>query len=164
MKKKTVGQQIVDVHSKPQYEAELGDMMPKESERYLKELHDGVLKGKQKFEGDFFIEFCLKKERLMPQILPRLYAIPRKTCPTPFYDQDCYRYVKEDDALEFIWSVPSPETCADLKLRCLKLDEIDREVLKFVYDYYDGTLLKMCKDFNGEKIDSIELRDHTFKG
>ncbi len=164
MTKETVGKIVTDTYATKQYEHELGELLPGETSRYLKELHAGVAKGKQKYNKDFYIEFVTKKERLMPQILPRIWAIPRQTCPTPFYDQDCYKYNYKDDVLEFIWSVPSPETARYLKENALFLDDDSRELLKFVLDYDDKTLYKLMKILNNEKKDSIELEDFTFKG
>lgn len=165
MTRDTVGKIVSDTYASKQYEHELGELLPGETSRYLKELHEGVDKGKNNFPGkDFFIEFVLKKERLMPQILPRLWSIPRQTCPTPFYDQDCYKYNHQDDVLEFIWSIPSPETCSYLKQNALFLDADSKELLKFVLDYEDKTLFKLMKILNNEKKDSVELEDFTFKG
>jgi len=149
----TLGKIITDTYSSQQYEHELGELLPGESARYLQELHKGVDSGKKRFAGDFYIEFVTKKERLMPQILPRLWALPRQTCPTPFYDQDCYVYRHKDDVIEFIWSIPSPQTCAELKQNALFLGKEDRELLKFVLDYEDKTLYKLMKILNNEKKD-----------
>jgi len=46
----------------------------------------------------------------------------------------------------------------------LRLDEFDREVLKYVLDYESGVLFKLMKILNNEKKDSLELLDFTFKG
>lgn len=155
--KQTVGKTVYDFYATKQHEAELGEMLPSETARYFRELHSGLDKGKKRFNKDFFIEMVIKKERLMPQILPRLWAVDRSTCPTPFFDQDCYKYNHKDDSLEFVWSVPSPETCKYLKLNALTLSEPDRELLKFVLDYENGILYRLMKILNNEKFDTPEL-------
>lgn len=164
MNRQTVGKTVSDTYSTKQYEHELGELLPGESARYLKELHSGVDKGKKMFNTDFYIEVVIKKERLMPQILPRIWALPRHTCPTPFYDQDCYVYRQKDDVTEFIWSIPSPETAQYLRENKVFLDQDSRELYKFVCDYDNKVLYKLMKILNNEKEDSIELENFTFKG
>lgn len=164
MKKETVGKVITDIYSARQYEHELGEVQPDENARYLKILHDGVAKGKDMFNTDFYIEVVKKKERLMPQILPRIWALPRHTCPTPFYDQDCYVYRKKDDVVEFIWAVPDPDTCNDLRRRAGNLGPEDQELLKFVNDFDNKILWKLMKILNNEKEDSAELQGFEWKG
>ena len=155
--KQNVGKTVYDFYSRQHHEAELGELLPAETARYLRELHKAIDKGKQRFNKDFFVEVVIKKERLMPQILPRLWALDRATCPTPFFDQDCYKYNHKDDAIEFIWSIPSPETCKQLKLNALTLSQPDRELLKFVLDYENGILYKLMKILNNEKPGTPEL-------
>jgi len=155
MSKPTLGQTVIDKYSTQQDEIELGDLKKDEMERYFNYLTMAMDTGKKMFNGNFFIEVAKKRERLMPQILPRIFALPRSTCPTPFYDQDVYIYNREDDCLDFVWAVPDPDTCDQLANNMNNLCLEDKELLEFVFKYKDGSLLRMARKFNGEKEDQI---------
>ena len=104
--------------------------------------------------GDFYIVVVTKKERLMPNVL-RNYFFGRYSCPTPEYDQTVYKFHRGSDSPEFMWVVPCKETCEVMKLDPLSVPKEEQELLKFVLDFEDGTLLKLSKQLNGEKLDGI---------
>ena len=145
MSKPTLGQTVVDRYSTQQDEIELGDLKQAEMERYFNYLTMAMDTGKQMYNSNFFIEVAKKRERLMPQILPRIFALPRSTCPSPFYDQDVYIYNKADDCLDFVWAIPDPDTCENLVNNMNNLCLEDKELLEFVFKYKDGSLLQMAK-------------------
>ena len=164
MTRENVGKVISDLRSTQQYEMELGELQQSEFDRYNARLQEFMEEGKKIFDGNFFIEILPKRERTMIEILPRILGQARQTCPTPFLDQDVYMYNKKDDVLEFLWTLPELNQCKRLKMDALRLDEFDREVLKYVLDYESGVLFKLMKILNNEKKDSLELLDFTFKG
>lgn len=124
------------------------DIADAKSSNYRKELLRAVVDGKQKFSGDFFVAVLTKRERLLKNII-RNYFISRMTCPTPDYDQAVYHYVKEDDELHFLWTIPDRDVCRHIKNN--PLDEfIDRELVKHVLDFADGTLAKKATKLNNE--------------
>ncbi len=100
-------------------------------------------------EGNFFIVSILKKEKLMSNVI-RNYFVPTKTCPTPTYDQTVYRYDSKKENLEFIWIVPDRETCLTFKENVKQIVPAEQGLLKFILDYYNGTLLQLAKRFNSE--------------
>ena len=102
-------------------------------------------------DGDFFVSVLLKKEKLMENVL-RNYFIPTKVCPTPGYDQTVYRYNSKKEDLEFLWVVPDRETCEIFKENYNIIVPEERGLLKYVLDFYDGTLYKICKKLNKEKM------------
>jgi hypothetical protein len=102
-------------------------------------------------EGDFFVSVLLKKEKLLENVL-RNYFVPTKTCPTPCYDQTVYRFDENKQELEFLWVVPDRETCLTFKENKNIIAPQEQGLLKFVLEFYDGTLYKMCKKYNGEKM------------
>jgi len=108
-----------------------------------------VCKDAAAFEGSFFIEALVKKEKLLENVL-RNYFIPRSTCPTPFYDQTVYRYNHINETVEFLWVVPDKETCETFKENRDLIVPSELGLLKFVLDFDDGTLFRMAKKFNGE--------------
>ena len=104
--------------------------------------------------GDFYIVVTTKKERLMSNVL-RNYFFGRFSCPTPEYDQTVYKYHRKDDQIEFLWVVPCKETCEVMKSDPLGVPQEEKELLKFVLDFEDGSLLRLSKGFNGEKQDGL---------
>lgn len=157
MTRETVGKVVTDFYATQQYEAELGEIKQREFDRYMNRLHELKEEGRKKFDKDFFIEICPKKERLMPQLLPRLIGQARSTCPTPFLDQHVYKYNKKDDVIELLWTLPDVYDCKRLKMDAVHLDSFDREVLKYVLDYESGILYRLMKILNKERPDSLLL-------
>lgn len=106
-------------------------------------------KNREALDGDFFVVALLKKEKLLQNVL-RNYFVATKDCPTPTYDQTLYRYNKKKEQLEFQWVVPDRDTCETLHENKDIVVPAERGLLQFILDYYDGTLLRKCKKFNGE--------------
>ena len=79
--------------------------------------------------------------------------ISRHTCPTPFNDRSVFQYHKKEDMLEFLWHVPSPIECDYYRKNMLFLRPDEKDALKDVMDFDDGTLLRKAKLLNGEKFD-----------
>lgn len=116
--------------------------------KYFKEIEDCVkrVKGKPNFEGDFFITVIVKKERLMENVIRR-YFIPRKTLPTPTYDQTVWRYTKEGD-LEFIWVIPDHNTCQEIYHHPEKVPENENWLRALVQSFMTGQLYhQACHSF-----------------
>jgi len=107
--------------------------------------------GLKVYPGDFFINVVTKKEPRLTNVL-RNYFMHRKSCPTPDYDQTLYRYDKKNDILEFLWVIPSRDTCVLLRDNALIVAPQERSLLGFVLDFDDGTLYKRAKRFNGEQL------------
>lgn len=137
---------------------ELQREMHKDYEKHMQICIDTSLK---EFVGDFFIIVITKKERLMQNIL-RNYFFGRETCPSPDYDQTVYKYDRGSDTIQFIWVVPSKDTCVLLKENAMHVVPEERILRDFVLDFADGTLFKKMKKLNGEKYDS-PLLDKTKK-
>ncbi len=124
------------------------------TEDYMKNLFESVDRGYKKFEGDFFIHVETKKEKLLENVL-RNYFIIRETCPTPNYDQTLFRYHREKGDIQFFWTIPDRGTCFHFKQNALQIADDEKELLRFVLQFDDGTLLKLCKRLNGEQTDTI---------
>lgn len=154
-KRETIGKLSHDLLYKDD-QVHLVDQQRAMQEKYEDNVIEACESGKKLYTNqDFFVVVLTKKERLMMNVL-RHYYFPRTTCPTPEWDQAVYAYSYADDHLQFIWVVPSKDTCKFLKDTALELPADERELLSFVLDFEDGTLLAMAKAYNGEKLDSIE--------
>lgn len=161
MKKQTLGKTILELQAQNQNEANVGDILPLEEQRYIKALFNAVDRGKSRFDTDFFIEVNLKKEKLMKNVLPRIYAVDRRSCPTPFYNQDCFKYRRIGDEFVHVWSIPGPDDCNELMNAVMdnQLDEEYREIAESVIRFRNGSLMRLCKKLNGEKSDDEEMNN-----
>lgn len=121
-------------------------------------LEDGI---KQR-HGDFFIVVLRKREALINRIVRNIF-LHRLTCPTPNYDQIVYHYNKKEDKLLEIWIIPDRESCYLLKENALEASFNEKELLKYVLDFADGTLAKVMQRLNGEKNFSLELEPEKIK-
>jgi len=151
MAKETVGKVALDLMQK---KAESQDPIELEREMqkdYIKNLVECVDKHKKEFTDRFFIVVLTKNEKLMPNVF-RSYFFPRGTCPTPDYDQTVYKYNSKDEQLEYVWTIPSRDTCHHLKDNALQVADSERDLLKFVLDFADGSLYKLCRKLNNESL------------
>lgn len=109
------------------------------------------------YPDNFFLVVITKKEPLLENVL-RNYFFHRSTCPTPDYDQAVYRYVKKDDAIEFLWVIPSKDACLYLKKNAKLVIPDEHSLLNYVLRFADGTLYAWAKRLNDEEKDSNLLQ------
>lgn len=131
---------------------------PIELEREMhKEYEDNVYlcveRSKKEFNGDFYVVVLTKKERLLQNVL-RHYYFGRATCPTPDYDQTVYHYHRDADVLETLWVIPDKQVCEHFRENALHVHELERDLLTFILDFYDDTLMKKAKKLNGEELET----------
>lgn len=107
-------------------------------------------------DRDLYIIVDTKKERLLTNVI-RNYFFYRLSCPTPNYDQTVYKYYYLKQTIEFLWVIPSRDTCILLQENMLHIAPEEQELLRFVMDFNDGTLLKIAKRLNGEQDNSVLL-------
>ena len=110
---------------------------------------EALNRGRKEIWGSFFIVVLLKKEKLLPNVM-RQYFVPRKSCPTPQYDQIVYRYDAEKEGLEFLWVVPDPASCKLIHGRGAILPLEQQPLVQYVKDFFCGELDKKCALLNGE--------------
>lgn len=125
------------------------EQMKEQLNEYEKNILEALERGKKLFDGDFFIVVETKKEPKMQNVL-RNYFIPRKSCPTPTYDNTVYHYHAAEEDLEFLWVLPSKKVYAMLKRHALELPDDQRELLQFIMEDSDGTLLRKSRFLNSE--------------
>ena len=125
------------------------------AKEYEAEVLKRLEQGKKEFPfNDFFIQVDCQKFTLVPNAF-RYYYTARISCPTPNYDQIVYMYDRKKDALEFIWVVPDRGTCFMLLQN--ESDVEEKELMRYVKDFEDGTLGLLCKKLNNEAPDSPEI-------
>jgi hypothetical protein len=155
VRQETVGKVARDLQLKDDgYAVNVIDQQREMTQDYMKNLFEAVDRGYKQFAGDFFVHVETKKEKLLENVL-RNYFIIRETCPTPNYDQTVFRYHREKGDIQFFWTIPDRNTCFYFKQNALEVIDEEKELLKFVLQFDDGTLLKLCKKLNGEKTDTI---------
>jgi hypothetical protein len=153
MERDTVGKISTELIAKSDDKHTVIDQMHEQLSEYDQTLHDTVELGKKTYPDDFYVVVLTKKERLMENVI-RNYFIPRGSCPTPEWDQAVYRYHKPADRVGFLWIVPSRDTCSYMRNNANVLPKEQYELLTYVLQFEDGTLLKLSKQLNGEHVDS----------
>lgn len=154
MKRDTIGKTSLELQSKQVDDTHSAhDQMQESLTDYDKNLYICVDRCKALFPDNFYVVVTIKKERLMQNVL-RNYFAGRLTCPTPEYDQVVYRYNRKDESIRFLWVIPSKDACYHIRQNVLQLPEEERELVNFVLQFTDGSLLKLAKELNGEQIDS----------
>lgn len=158
MTKKKVGQlsaELLQKEPESRDPIEIERVMQKE---YLDNLIECCQTHKQQFPGNFFVIVITKNEKLMPNVF-RNYFYARQSCPTPDYDQSVFAYNREDDRLEYVWTIPSKDTCIHLLKNYNDVAESEKQLLNFVFQFAHGTLMELAKKYNGEREDSSFLEN-----
>lgn len=152
-KKITVGAQALALQ---QQEAPTRDPIELQREMhkdYEEEFYACLEKGKASYLGSFYIVVLTKKEQLLSNVL-RNYFFTRISCPTPDYDQTVYYYNHEHESIEFLWVIPSRDTCVMLKKHALEVVPEERWLRDFVLQFADGALYNLARKLNHEVADS----------
>jgi hypothetical protein len=119
-------------------------------EDYIKNLIECTQAATKTYAGDFFVVVLTKREKVLVGVL-RNYFLARESCPTPFYEQSVYRFEHATGDLHYVWTVPDQDTCVYLVKNALSVPSEEQQLLKFVIDFFDGSLLAKAKKYNGEE-------------
>lgn len=153
--KKTVGELALEQQQKPYYEVpveDFGKEILQEKDDYMNNLWQAVDNGRKFFGVDvLYVAVLTWRERLIQNVMRNKFR-PRITCPTPTYAQSCWKYEKEHDRLQLLWTIPDRDSCTMLLDAGPSVEGEERIVLKHVLDFYDGTLDKVCQKENNEVI------------
>lgn len=152
-KRKTVGQVSLEISSKHPDAVNPIDQMKESLTEYDENIRECIERHKKTFTGNFYVVVITKKEPLMKNVI-RNYFSARISCPTPDYDQIVYKFHCKEKRLEFIWVVPSRDTCLLFKENSTQIDPSEWGLLEFVLKFADGSLYKQAKKLNGEAKDS----------
>lgn len=146
-KKTTVGEASYRLWNQSPEAADAIEQMREQLTDYDKNMLEAIERGKKDFPSDFYIVVITKRERLMPNVF-RNYFFPRQSCPTPDYDQTLFSYNRGSDSPELVWVIPSKPTCLYMIEHALEVQE--KELLHFVIDFKNGTLMKRALLLNNE--------------
>jgi len=156
-KKITVGQRAADLLKSYKDNTHTAyDQMKEQLSEYDKSLYECYEKNKNTYKGKFFIVVLTRGEKTMVNVL-RHQFFTRHTCPTPDYDQTVYRCDKTTYIPEFIWTIPCQERCQMMHDCASQVPPEEYCLLKFVQDFYDGTLLKKAMQLNNEEFDTGKI-------
>jgi len=156
--RKTVGALSNELLKKKAPKHSTFDQMREQLDEYEENVHECVKIGLSLYKGDFYVLCLTKKERLMQNVM-RNYFFPRKSCPTPDFDQKVYKYTREDDKLEFMWAIPDVDAVNYMKNNANLVTPDKYKLLEFVLSFVDGSLLRLSKKINGERRDSNILEN-----
>lgn len=159
MERQTVGQVSSDLLQRDMYgDVTAGEQMQAQLIDYERSVHECVATGKAQYSGDFFVVVLTKRERLMANVF-RNYFVARQSCPTPSYDQTVYKYVRNGDELQFIWTLPNPAAIQNLLVHKHELDPSFFPLLGMVLAFLDGDLDRKAQVLNGEILLKKETQD-----
>lgn len=133
---------------------EIGREMQKE---YLSNLVECVTKNRGQMSGNFYVVVLTKNEKLLPNVF-RNYFFARISCPSPDYDQSVFKFIESSEDIVFLWSIPSKDACIYLKDNAVLVAPEEKDLLKCVLSFADGSLYKLAKQLNHEKVDSNVLQ------
>lgn len=122
-------------------------------EDYIRNLEICVKNNQHAFQGDFYVHVETKKDRILEKAI-RNYFQAKKDCPTPSYDQSIFRYNSQTQQLEWIWTIPSKDTCELLYFNAAFVVPEEKQLLSLVMKFYDGSLYRLMKKLNNERYDS----------
>jgi hypothetical protein len=148
-KKETVGKQAVELLLKKPESTDPIEIERSMQEEYLDYLVECVATHRMIFPSSFFVVVLTKNEKLLPNVF-RNYFSARMSCPTPNYDQTVYKYNKELECIEYIWTIPAREVCYYLLHNKHQVVKEEQELLQFVIDFDTGELYKKSLEFNNE--------------
>lgn len=149
MSSKTVGQASIEALEKTPETLSPIDIQREVHKKFNDELLMCIERGKKEITGDFFVVVLTKKEKLMQNVLRNYFGF-RRSCPTPDWDQTVFHYHAEGEHIEFLWVVPSRDTCELFNDNVLHIADDEKELLRFILDFKDGTLLEIAKKLNKE--------------
>lgn len=149
MKPKTVGKIATDLLINANETHSVTEQMQENLSEYDKNIYECIELGKKEYTGDFYLVVITKNEKLLQNVL-RHYFLSRQSCPSPQYDEAVYKYHSSEERVEFLWVVPSKQTCEYFVVNSLQIPEEERQLLDFVLRFTNGDLNLLAKKMNGE--------------
>jgi len=151
-KKRTVGQQYMDnINNSPGTDNAI-ELSGKLLSDLTDQIQEAVKDGCSQFgKVNFYIAVYPRFNAFMSQLLDTKIVV-RRSCPTPVCEMTVYRYDGFAKKIEFLWALPDLRSCYAFIGNQDKVTIAEYGTLQSILDYFDGTLLKLAKTLNGEKL------------
>lgn len=168
MKNKTVGKVVQENNDKHLFlEDDVRSYTEAMSPLIEKALQDTVIQASAHDlyrHKNFYVVLVKNVDRILGQ--PKFQCWARRSCPTPVYKQDVFKYHYLSGELEFLWCIPSATRYYDILLNKKKYleNKSTARLAQFVCLMESGDLLKWVIKENGEKPDAVitinKQKDH----
>jgi hypothetical protein len=153
--RETVGKISSELLAKSDDTHSVAEQMRENLSEYEKDLLECVHIHQKTFPSrSFYVVVLTRGEKLMPNVL-RNQFMALNACPTPQYDQAVFFYDHSEERIEFLWVLPCKKAYKFLKKYALQIPPEQRQLLQFVLEDADGTLLRKAKIRNKETINSL---------
>lgn len=149
IKKKTVGHEAYDRLLAGPNTADAIELEREMHKDYEKNILECIERGKIFYKSSFYVVVDTKKERVADNIIRNLFYY-RLSCPTPGYDQTVYFYDYHKEQIEFLWVVPSKDTCLMFLHNYNQVPPEERDLLIYVFQFAQGKLDEIARFRNGE--------------
>ena len=103
-------------------------------------------------DSDFYIVVLVKHEKLLGHKVLHPLFMPRKSCPTPQWDQTVYQCKRESGDIVLLWTLPSKEVCQYYIDTATTTEPEEWDLLRFILMDKNGELLTLAKKLNKEII------------
>jgi len=97
----------------------------------------------------FYIVSTFKKDPATSKIHTKFWS--RNSCPTPQFDQSVYQCNKDWDGPLYMWTLPTEDYAIAMRDHKELCPPEQYQLLRFVLDYFNGTLLNVAKKLSNEK-------------
>lgn len=106
-------------------------------------------------KNDFYIVSTKRPDPVLKYPVTKVWA--RRSCPTPVYRQNVYKYHQGNGILTLLWTLPDRYRCNDILGNQNKYlqDNSWKDIAKTVILMASGELLNWVKKENGEKQDAV---------
>jgi len=162
MERKTFGEQynerVIKSKSAP---LTLEEIQHHFREDYFRNLMIAKDEGKKIWPDRNFYILALTRILQVAQGMPRIQWYKTQDCPHPSFSQSVFKYHWITDTIDELWTLPSEEKAKEMRYQISDISPLERERYQDIRDYFDGSLLKLCKQLNGEQRDTNILEGRT---
>lgn len=162
MEKKTLGQEFREkLIEKPNAPITLEEAQHHFREDYFRNLMIAQEEGKKIWPGQNFYVMALTRVMKLVKDMPRIQWYKVHDCPQPSFSQSVFKYHAMSNTIDELWTLPTEERAKEMHYVISDIAPEERDRYKYVRDYYDGTLWKLCKYLNNEQADTNLLQGRT---
>lgn len=147
----TCGQAALDLYCKVPDTLNVHELTQEQLTEYESNVQWCYNRGKKIYDGqEFYIVVLTKWERILGHKVLHPLFMPRRSCPTPEWDQTVYRCPRDSGEIEYLWTLPDKETYNQYLANPELVHPDEFQLLSFVLKDKNGELLALVKKLNGE--------------